>query len=85
MLKRHLVFLDPGLEFITVSFYLFLILSSTAEGLTRENMSDVSGWQTFLQALGYFLKMFFGSAALGTLTGLISALISFFNIGHTCV
>ena len=40
-------------------------------------MSDVSGWQTFLQALGYFLKMFFGSAALGTLTGLISALISF--------
>lgn len=42
-------------------------------------MSDVSGWQTFLQALGYFLKMFFGSAALGTLTGLISALISFFN------
>jgi len=44
-------------------------------------MSDVSGWQTFLQALGYFLKMFFGSAALGTLTGLISALISFFNFG----
>ncbi|XP_073740099.1 sodium/hydrogen exchanger 8 isoform X6 [Callorhinus ursinus] len=46
-----------------------------AEGLTRKNMSDVSGWQTFLQALGYFLKMFFGSAALGTLTGLISALV----------
>lgn len=41
-------------------------------------MSDVSGWQTFVQALGYFLKMFFGSAALGTLTGLISALISFY-------
>uniref|UniRef100_F1MWW1 Sodium/hydrogen exchanger n=1 Tax=Bos taurus TaxID=9913 RepID=F1MWW1_BOVIN len=48
---------------------------SDAEGLTRKNMSDVSGWQTFLQALGYFLKMFFGSAALGTLTGLISALV----------
>lgn len=48
-------------------------------------MSDVSGWQTFLQALGYFLKMFFGSAALGTLTGLISALISFFNFGDTHV
>lgn len=46
-------------------------------------MSDVSGWQTFLQALGYFLKMFFGSAALGTLTGLISALISFLNFGDT--
>lgn len=45
-------------------------------------MSDVSGWQTFLQALGYFLKMFFGSAALGTLTGLISALISFMM--NTC-
>ncbi|XP_073740100.1 sodium/hydrogen exchanger 8 isoform X7 [Callorhinus ursinus] len=52
-----------------------LDLPSTAEGLTRKNMSDVSGWQTFLQALGYFLKMFFGSAALGTLTGLISALV----------
>ncbi|NXX69480.1 SL9A8 protein, partial [Spizella passerina] len=58
-----------------------IVLTNTAEGLTRENMSDVSGWQTFLQALGYFLKMFFGSAALGTLTGLISALISFFNFG----
>uniref|UniRef100_A0A452SQL0 Sodium/hydrogen exchanger 8 n=1 Tax=Ursus americanus TaxID=9643 RepID=A0A452SQL0_URSAM len=54
-----------------------IVLTNTAEGLTRKNMSDVSGWQTFLQALGYFLKMFFGSAALGTLTGLISALISF--------
>nr|KAF6423830.1 solute carrier family 9 member A8 [Rousettus aegyptiacus] len=51
-----------------------IVLTNTAEGLTRKNMSDVSGWQTFLQALGYFLKMFFGSAALGTLTGLISAL-----------
>ncbi|NXB93277.1 SL9A8 protein, partial [Vidua chalybeata] len=59
-----------------------IVLTNTAEGLTRENMSDVSGWQTFLQALGYFLKMFFGSAALGTLTGLISALISFFNFGE---
>ncbi|NWS84393.1 SL9A8 protein, partial [Toxostoma redivivum] len=58
-----------------------IVLTNTAEGLTRENMSDVSGWQTFLQALGYFLKMFFGSAALGTLTGLISALISFLNFG----
>ncbi|XP_016107046.1 sodium/hydrogen exchanger 8 [Sinocyclocheilus grahami] len=28
-----------------------------------------------MQALGYFLKMFFGSAALGTLTGLISAIV----------
>ncbi|KAJ6665621.1 hypothetical protein lerEdw1_001991, partial [Lerista edwardsae] len=54
-----------------------IVLTNTAEGLTREHTSDVSGWQTFLQALGYFLKMFFGSAALGTLTGLISALISF--------
>ncbi|KAF7240912.1 Sodium/hydrogen exchanger 8 [Varanus komodoensis] len=54
-----------------------IVLTNTAEGLTREHTSDVSGWQTFVQALGYFLKMFFGSAALGTLTGLISALISF--------
>ncbi|XP_062956644.1 sodium/hydrogen exchanger 8 [Cynocephalus volans] len=52
-----------------------IVLTNTAEGLTRKNMSDVSGWQTFIQALGYFLKMFFGSAALGTLSGLISALV----------
>ncbi|XP_044296129.1 sodium/hydrogen exchanger 8 isoform X2 [Varanus komodoensis] len=52
-----------------------IVLTNTAEGLTREHTSDVSGWQTFVQALGYFLKMFFGSAALGTLTGLISALV----------
>nr|XP_028591002.1 sodium/hydrogen exchanger 8 isoform X3 [Podarcis muralis] len=52
-----------------------IVLTNTAEGLTREHTSDVSGWQTFLQALGYFLKMFFGSAALGTLTGLISAVV----------
>uniref|UniRef100_A0A8C8VZP9 Sodium/hydrogen exchanger n=1 Tax=Peromyscus maniculatus bairdii TaxID=230844 RepID=A0A8C8VZP9_PERMB len=52
-----------------------IVLTNTAEGLTRKQMSDVSGWQTFSQALGYFLKMFFGSAALGTLTGLISALV----------
>ncbi|KAK1157805.1 sodium/hydrogen exchanger 8-like [Acipenser oxyrinchus oxyrinchus] len=51
-----------------------IVLTNTAEGLTRSENSDFSGWQTFLQALGYFLKMFFGSAALGTLTGLISAL-----------
>ncbi|XP_043566215.1 sodium/hydrogen exchanger 8 isoform X1 [Chiloscyllium plagiosum] len=52
-----------------------IVLTNTAEGLARANAPDVSGWQTFLQALGYFLKMFFGSAALGTLTGLISALL----------
>ncbi|NXI60191.1 SL9A8 protein, partial [Chloroceryle aenea] len=54
-----------------------IVLTNTAEGLTRENMSDVSGWQTFLQALGYFLKMFFGSAALGTLTDLHFSLFFF--------
>ncbi|XP_012972111.1 sodium/hydrogen exchanger 8 isoform X2 [Mesocricetus auratus] len=52
-----------------------IVLTNTAEGLSKKHMSDVSGWQTFSQALGYFLKMFFGSAALGTLTGLISALV----------
>ncbi|XP_053309366.1 sodium/hydrogen exchanger 8 [Spea bombifrons] len=53
-----------------------IVLTNTAEGLTRGgDMSDVNGWKTFAQALGYFLKMFFGSAALGTLTGLISALV----------
>ncbi|XP_066442893.1 sodium/hydrogen exchanger 8 isoform X3 [Eleutherodactylus coqui] len=52
-----------------------IVLTNTAEGLNRGHVSDVNGWQTFLQALAYFLKMFFGSAALGTLTGLISALV----------
>uniref|UniRef100_A0A8D3BZ95 Sodium/hydrogen exchanger n=1 Tax=Scophthalmus maximus TaxID=52904 RepID=A0A8D3BZ95_SCOMX len=50
-----------------------IVLTNTAEGFTRSDNSMVTGWDTFLQALGYFLKMFFGSAALGTLTGLISA------------
>lgn len=50
---------------------------STAEGFfSRSSNSTVTGWETFLQALGYFLNMFFGSAALGTLTGLISSLVS---------
>ncbi|KAF4077835.1 hypothetical protein AMELA_G00192620 [Ameiurus melas] len=51
-----------------------IVLTNTAEGFTGPDASSVTGWQTFLQALSYFLKMFFGSAALGTLTGLISAL-----------
>ncbi|KAM9830853.1 sodium/hydrogen exchanger 8 [Syngnathus typhle] len=50
-----------------------IVLTNTAEGFFSR--SDTStGWETFLQAVSYFLKMFFGSAALGTLTGLISAL-----------
>ncbi|KAF4023737.1 hypothetical protein G4228_015349, partial [Cervus hanglu yarkandensis] len=52
-----------------------IVLTNTAEGLTRKNMSDVSGWQTFLQALGYFLKMFFGSAALGIMAILFSGIV----------
>uniref|UniRef100_A0A3Q3XEE0 Sodium/hydrogen exchanger n=1 Tax=Mola mola TaxID=94237 RepID=A0A3Q3XEE0_MOLML len=52
-----------------------IVLTNTAEGFfSRSDNSTVTGWETFLQALDYFLKMFFGSAALGTLTGLISAL-----------
>ncbi|XP_030589949.1 sodium/hydrogen exchanger 8 isoform X2 [Archocentrus centrarchus] len=52
-----------------------IVLTNTAEGFfSRSDNSMVTGWETFLQALGYFLNMFFGSAALGTLTGLISAL-----------
>ncbi|KAM9343186.1 sodium/hydrogen exchanger 8 isoform 2-T2 [Pholidichthys leucotaenia] len=52
-----------------------IVLTNTAEGFfSRSDNSVITGWETFLQALGYFLKMFFGSAALGTLTGLISAL-----------
>lgn len=51
-----------------------IVLTNTAEGFARSGNSTVTGWETFLQALGYFLKMFFGSAALGTLTGLISAI-----------
>uniref|UniRef100_A0A8C7XT15 Sodium/hydrogen exchanger n=1 Tax=Oryzias sinensis TaxID=183150 RepID=A0A8C7XT15_9TELE len=51
-----------------------IVLTNTAEGFSSSDNSMVTGWETFAQALGYFLKMFFGSAALGTLTGLISAL-----------
>ncbi|XP_061112889.1 sodium/hydrogen exchanger 8 isoform X2 [Conger conger] len=51
-----------------------IVLTNTAEGFAHAGNSTVTGWETFLQALGYFLKMFFGSAALGTLTGLISAI-----------
>lgn len=58
-------------------FVSFLLSFSTAEGFfSRSDNATVTGWETFLQALNYFLKMFFGSAALGTLTGLISALVS---------
>ena len=66
----------------TICHFSFLS-RSTAEGFfSRSDNSMVTGWETFLQALGYFLKMFFGSAALGTLTGLISALVSIY---WTCV
>lgn len=58
---------------------LCLSVLSTAEGFAGSDVSTVTGWETFVQALGYFLKMFFGSAALGTLTGLISAVVSFFE------
>uniref|UniRef100_A0A3Q3M8E5 Sodium/hydrogen exchanger n=2 Tax=Labrus bergylta TaxID=56723 RepID=A0A3Q3M8E5_9LABR len=52
-----------------------IVLTNTAEGFfSHSDNSTVTGWETFIQALGYFLRMFFGSAALGTLTGLISAL-----------
>ncbi|KAL1249467.1 hypothetical protein QQF64_020472 [Cirrhinus molitorella] len=50
-----------------------IVLTNTAEGFADSDVS--TGWETFMQALGYFLKMFFGSAALGTLTGLISAIV----------
>uniref|UniRef100_A0A673J7J6 Sodium/hydrogen exchanger n=1 Tax=Sinocyclocheilus rhinocerous TaxID=307959 RepID=A0A673J7J6_9TELE len=52
-----------------------IVLTNTAEGFAGSDVS--TGWETFMQALGYFLKMFFGSAALGTLTGLISVLKHF--------
>ncbi|KAK7884197.1 hypothetical protein WMY93_027320 [Mugilogobius chulae] len=51
-----------------------IVLTNTAEGFfSQSDNSTVTGWEIFIQALGYFLQMFFGSAALGTLTGLISA------------
>lgn len=63
-----------------------LLPFSTAEGFfSRSDNSTVTGWETFLQALDYFLKMFFGSAALGTLTGLISALVSRFLNVYVCL
>lgn len=67
-----------ALGFFLLLYSVFFFLSfSTAEGFfSRSDNATVTGWETFLQALNYFLKMFFGSAALGTLTGLISALVS---------
>lgn len=59
-----------------------IVLTNTAEGFGGSDVS--TGWETFLQALGYFLKMFFGSAALGTLTGLISAIVlKYFDLRKT--
>ncbi|KAI7789794.1 sodium hydrogen exchanger 8 [Triplophysa rosa] len=59
-----------------------IVLTNTAEGFADSDVS--TGWETFLQALGYFLKMFFGSAALGTLTGLISAIVlKYFDLRKT--
>ncbi|XP_073669144.1 sodium/hydrogen exchanger 8 isoform X3 [Paramisgurnus dabryanus] len=59
-----------------------IVLTNTAEGFAGSDVS--TGWETFLQALGYFLKMFFGSAALGTLTGLISAIaLKYFDLRKT--
>uniref|UniRef100_A0A672JTL8 Solute carrier family 9 member 8 n=2 Tax=Sinocyclocheilus grahami TaxID=75366 RepID=A0A672JTL8_SINGR len=71
------------LHFYFFLMHIFIVLAdvscgrcvyfSTAEGFAGSDVS--TGWETFMQALGYFLKMFFGSAALGTLTGLISAIV----------
>ncbi|XP_055043323.1 sodium/hydrogen exchanger 8 [Misgurnus anguillicaudatus] len=59
-----------------------IVLTNTAEGFAGSDVS--TGWETFLKALGYFLKMFFGSAALGTLTGLISAIaLKYFDLRKT--
>ncbi|XP_061760366.1 sodium/hydrogen exchanger 8 isoform X1 [Nerophis ophidion] len=62
-----------------------IVLTNTAEGFfSRSETNMVTGWETFLQAVSYFLQMFFGSAALGTLTGLISALfLKHFDLRNT--
>lgn len=72
------VFCPLALDNSSATVYLPLSFSySTAEGFfSRSDNATITGWETFLQALNYFLQMFFGSAALGTLTGLISALVS---------
>ncbi|CAM9794167.1 unnamed protein product [Lampetra planeri] len=62
-----------------------IVLTNTAEGLTSPDKSDVSGSHAFLQAFTNFLQMFFGSAALGILLALISALISFYWQRRTLV
>uniref|UniRef100_A0A8C4EZA2 Sodium/hydrogen exchanger n=1 Tax=Dicentrarchus labrax TaxID=13489 RepID=A0A8C4EZA2_DICLA len=65
---------DPVLNMLVFGEIPIHSLASSEGCFSRSDNSMVTGWETFLQALGYFLKMFFGSAALGTLTGLISAL-----------
>ena len=50
---------------------------STILEMGSEQYADSSSFETFFSAVGNFLVMFSGSAAIGILFALISALISF--------
>ena len=58
--------------------------SRTILELASPAMANMSGAAAFFTAVGRFCLMFFASAAIGAVFGLISAMISFgllFNIG----
>lgn len=56
----------------------FLIFTRTVLELAASQSANMTAGASFLQAVGTFCMMFFGSAAIGVVTALISALISFY-------
>jgi hypothetical protein len=57
--------------------FLFRTYDRTILELPSENVADYSGGMLFLYALERFCLMFFASAAIGVVFGIISAMISF--------
>ena len=54
-----------------------IFLSSTILEMGAEQYADSSSFETFFSAVGHFLVMFCGSAAIGIGFALTSALISY--------
>ncbi|XP_014676007.1 PREDICTED: sodium/hydrogen exchanger 8-like [Priapulus caudatus] len=51
-----------------------IVLTTTVLELEKSQNADMTAGASFLQAVGTFCMMFFGSAAIGVVTGLVSAL-----------
>jgi hypothetical protein len=63
----------------SVAVFAFVIYGRTVLELSGSTMANYSGGMLFLHGLWRFCLMFFASAAIGVLFGLVSAMISF---GH---